>query len=538
MLNNRPVRYLIRFFILLILFVIPLGGVRQWRPEWLAQWPWLTVVYGVVALFAAALLGYIWYNRQEYAFLSRSRDIQRAFTHLVSLAEVPPMRKTDQSLPLVSAHDPSEATEAFQTLYASVRLAFTFSNQQYLLVTSANRGEGKTVVAANLAQACARAGKRVLLVEGHWDAPKIHDYFALPRRGNLGSLLNRLAENLQGYADARSWARLGELRPQISDWLERSLQPTAQANLFILTNGTEPIPQPLRQPILFRGIMDAALGQFDMIICDGPPMLTKDSAWQSLAVLGEVLLVAAAYHTRRAELYATLETLRRHPISPIGAVLNHRHPNATFPKPVELSVTPFVSTRPTPPTPAAKPTPPTNPTPAPSGEETTPPLVPAVHTNGKHKSPLTAPVMAYPVNGNGAVNGKEHAAAVITEPLALSDNKAHHLLALEQLLAEKTAQLAQKEAELEQIFRAQALQNDLFAQLRQQLATQQEENGRLQETLRQQNEEMFMLERAARTRIQALEQKLATLQSRFQQTSLSLYRRWQTRDGVSPGNQP
>ena len=244
-------------------------------------------------------------------------------------------------------------------------------------------------------------------------------------------------------------------------------------------------------------------------------------------MLGEVLLVAAAYNTRRFELFTALETLRRHPISPIGVVLNHRQPDATYPKPVDVMVTA------PPPRPANGPTKPVT--------ELLPkpilPLVPVQYTNGKHATPAPHPVAAYPVNGHGTQNGNGHAAATLAEPHILTDNNEAHPLNLEQHLGETRSQLAQKEMELEQIFRAQAMQNEIFDQLRQELATQEQENSRLQQVIRQQNEEMFLLEQAARTRIQGLEHKLSSLQSRFQQTSLTLYRHWRGRGGVGEENQ-
>ena len=77
----------------------------------------------------------------------------------------------------------------------------------------------------------------------------------------------------------------------------------------------------------------------------------------------------------------------------------------------------------------------------------------------------------------------------------------------------------------------------MFDQLQQELVAQKQENSRLQQVIQQQNEEMFLLEQAARTRIQTLEHKLSKLQSRFQQTSLTLYRHWRGRDEVSEDNQ-
>ena len=101
------------------------------------------------------------------------------------------------------------------------------------------------------------------------------------------------------------------------------------------------------------------------------------------------------------------------------------------------------------------------------------------------------------------------------------------LAELEQLLGEKERLLAEKEAEMAQFFQAQTSQNDLFVRLGEELAAQKEENKQLQGLYQQQNEDFFLLEQTARGRIQELEQKLASLQTRFQQASVTIYRRLQ-----------
>lgn len=526
MFSLRILPFLLRFGLLYSLMTIPviLAALRL-LPEvlpWRISGGWVLVPCAVLA-FVLALLWQAW---QEKRFLTRSRDVQRAFSHLVCLAELPPMHRPKPGPLLHSTNDDAATVELFQTLYASVQLAFTFSNQQYLLVTSADRGEGKSLVAANLAAASARMGRRVLLVEGHWDAPTQHLYFGLSRRGNLAPLLQRVAGMVDLRSEMRALITLVNERPQLTEWLTRSLQATAQPNLFILTNGTEPIPAPLRHPVLIRGILEAALTQFDLVICDGPPMLTRDGGWRTLAVMGEVLLVAAAYHTRHRELYQTIETLRRHPISPIGIVLNHRQVDRTYPQPVVLLPPPTVP--PVLPSPALKPAA-VEPPPTPDAREDSRPR------NG-HKSPTSAAAPGYASNGNGY--GYRRAAAPVNELVtasaallsqrdegdaaALSD----HIQRLEGHLREKESLLNQKEQEMEQFFRAQGVQNELFAQLRQELATQQQETQRLQTLLQQQNDDFFRLEQTARQRIQELEQKLTTLQSRLQTASATLYRRW------------
>lgn len=506
MFNSRLFRFWLRLAMSGLIILGPIVTLLFLQPDWLAFTSFIPWWYGLGLMPLVAGLAGLWHWQQERRYLARGRDVQHLFNHMVCLAELPPLHQSQATHLLLEPQDDETVLEAFRTLYASVRLAFTFSNQQYLLVTSTARQEGKSLVAANLAQASAWVGRRVLLVEGHWDAPTVHHYFGLSRRGRLGSLLQQVADMVDLRTEARALVRLVEARPQLSTWLNRSLQPTTHPNLFVLSNGPEPLPANLRHPVLMRGILEAALTEFDLVICDGPPMLGKAEEWRSLAVLGEVLLVAAAYHTRRAEMRTILEMLRRHPISPIGVVLNHRCPDAIYPQAVPLTSSRVVVE-------ALAPIPVVGKQAVVNGngkngaqatEDLATSLVP--YRNGKSELPVT----------KAAINGHHFVANGVRDAAA----EQQRILELEQTLA-------LKEAELEQIFQAQALQNDLFAQLQRELTEQKEAYRQLQLVYREQNEDFFRLEQNARTRIQELEQKLTLLQTRFQQASVTLYRRFQ-----------
>src|SRR6185295_602987 len=58
-----------------------------------------------------------------------------------------------------------------------------------VVITSTAPGEGKTVVAANLALSLAASGQRVLLIDGDMRRPKTHELFDLPQEPGLSNVL-------------------------------------------------------------------------------------------------------------------------------------------------------------------------------------------------------------------------------------------------------------------------------------------------------------------------------------------------------------
>jgi capsular exopolysaccharide synthesis family protein len=193
----------------------------------------------------------------------------------------------DTNIALVSQAVPqSLMAESFRQLRTSLLFA---SDQpvRSLLVTSANPGDGKTIVATNLAIAMARAGSRVLLIDANFRRPTLARVFDVPESVGLSNVLvgiNTAAE---------------------------AIQATAVENLDVLPAGvTPPSPaellgsQSMRQLIVDHG------KKYDRVIIDGAPMLVvADNYLLTEVVDGIVLVFAAGTNTRGMAQRATRQVL-------------------------------------------------------------------------------------------------------------------------------------------------------------------------------------------------------------------------------------
>ena len=118
-----------------------------------------------------------------------------------------------------------------------------------LLVTSGVPGEGKTLVAAHLAKAYARAGKKTLLVGCDLRNPQLHSY-----------LHKNYSRGLSAY--------LAGMEPE---W--RRLVHSLGENLSVLFGGdVPPNPVALLSSDRFKTLLEEMKGEYDCVILDTPPV--------------------------------------------------------------------------------------------------------------------------------------------------------------------------------------------------------------------------------------------------------------------------
>lgn len=193
----------------------------------------------------------------------------------------------------------TRAVESFRTLRLAVRYNFPADTPVVLGVTSPSAGDGKSLVASNLALAFASAGNRTLLVDGDVRRGALHTTFGIP-------VTPGLVEYLHGAAG-----------------LDAIVKQTSSENLFVITRGARNVRAP---EMLVSDLMTALIltvrRQYDVVIIDSPPLVAGIDAYALGAAAGAMLIVLRPGVTDRKLAAAKLEIVDRLPIRILGTVLN------------------------------------------------------------------------------------------------------------------------------------------------------------------------------------------------------------------------
>jgi capsular exopolysaccharide synthesis family protein len=191
-----------------------------------------------------------------------------------------------------------QLVESFRSIRMSA-ISANANGRPSFAVTSPSPGEGKSLIAANLATSFAEAGFRTVLVDGDTRRGSLHRAFNL--EGSPG-----LTEVLEGSAD-----------------LTRAVQPTAMTSLSLLPCGARKRLSPELLVASRLPALVADLGRmFDVTIFDTPPLAAGIDGYAIAAATGSVLMVLRVGRTKRRMAAEKLRLFERLPVTVIGAVVN------------------------------------------------------------------------------------------------------------------------------------------------------------------------------------------------------------------------
>jgi capsular exopolysaccharide synthesis family protein len=227
-------------------------------------------------------------------------DITRhlGLPHLGMLPAISP-KLLKEGYPLITAGVPATFSEAFKGLRTNVLFSTAQQGSRSIAVTSTGPGEGKSMVAANMAVGFAQAGQRVLLIDADMRKPKVHEIFGLQQEPGLSNLL-------VGQSKASETVRKSSVQ-----------------GLWVLTSGRlPPNPAELVGSTRFRDFLASLKEHFDWVIVDSPPvMAVTDASLIANHVYGVLFIVGADMTSRHAAGRA-LDQLERAHARFVGAVLN------------------------------------------------------------------------------------------------------------------------------------------------------------------------------------------------------------------------
>ena len=149
--------------------------------------PGITLLAGVV-LGLMAGLGVVMAQRVLSGRFQNEREIRRAVPIPV-YGIIPKRSGIDREFGVFSQNRVSPFAEAFRFLRRNIYDAPSEHKSRVVLITSASAGDGKTLIATNLAKILADDGKRVLLIDGDLHSGHLKDSLSLPAGPGLSECL-------------------------------------------------------------------------------------------------------------------------------------------------------------------------------------------------------------------------------------------------------------------------------------------------------------------------------------------------------------
>jgi len=192
----------------------------------------------------------------------------------------------------------SSAGEAYRMLRTAFVLSRAGGPPKTALITSAVKGDGKTVTAVNLAIMLAMTHRKVILVDADLRLPRCHDLLA--------------RDNFSGLTEVLTGARN----------LRDSIQDSGIENLDLLSSGEiPPNPSELLGSEKMRAVLAELEDVYDYVIIDSTPV-TQTSESMLLSTLVDGVIIVARTESPRQQVRSALAQLRYARAKILGLVLN------------------------------------------------------------------------------------------------------------------------------------------------------------------------------------------------------------------------
>lgn len=196
---------------------------------------------------------------------------------------------------------PQQLLEDYQTIRANLDLLNGGGIPNKLVVTSAGTRDGKTTFSINLATSLAKAGKKILLIDGDLRKPDIRRLLNLPKDSKgLQAIL--LGNNFESVLHRISSTEFDVLIPESK-------------------NGSDTVQLLSQAPV--SEYLNKIGEKYDHVIIDTPPILAFPDALLWAKIGDGVILTSFAGRTSGYDLKEALDRLKRINVNILGTVLHN-----------------------------------------------------------------------------------------------------------------------------------------------------------------------------------------------------------------------
>ena len=220
--------------------------------------------------------------------------------------------------------------EPLRRLHTTLRLGNVLEQEQQspprsILFLSADAGDGKSTLIANLALVSRDAGERAAILEADFRRPVQSKLLGLSATRGLADVLTGSApatQAMQAVASADAPAADPAAAPDAG--VATALASRGEGGVSVLV-GAAGVANP---PVLLASsamteLLRSAAEEYDQVLLDVPSPLEVSDAMPLLSAVDAIVLVARVAHTREASAQRLMQLLMRTPSAPvIGVVAN------------------------------------------------------------------------------------------------------------------------------------------------------------------------------------------------------------------------